>query len=58
MMQWNGAKMKKKCKKLSDYCKKCKKIYESCDFYLEYEKVMKNMYFMSECLECGNRRHL
>ena len=50
--------MAQKCKKLSDYCKKCKKIYESCDFYLEYEKVMKNMCFMSECLECGKRRHL
>ena len=55
-MEW--CKNVKECKKLSDYCKKCKKIYESCDFYLEYEKVMKNMYFMSECLECGKRRHL
>lgn len=37
--------------KLSDYCKECIKIYDNNDCCLQYEKAMKNKYFMFECLK-------
>ena len=30
-------------------------INENCDYYLEYEKVIKNNRFIFECLKCGEK---
>lgn len=37
--------------KVLDYCI----TYEDCDCYLEYKKVIKILYFMSERLKCGQK---
>ena len=53
MMHWSGAKNGKIVNKVSDYSKKYKEIYWNCDCYLEYTKVIRNMYFMFEYLRYG-----
>lgn len=45
----------KKCKILSEYFKNFQKLYEDFDFYLEYEKVIKNTNFMFKCLKCRKK---
>ena len=42
------------CKKLSDYCKDCNKIYEDSKFYLEYIEVRKK-HFLFGCEKCEKR---
>ena len=44
MMLQNDVKNANKCKKSSDYYKKCKKSYEDYKCYLEYLKLKKVFY--------------
>ena len=52
MVQENGVKNVKSCLNL---VKNAKKIYGNCDCYLGYKKVIRNKYFMFECLKCGKK---
>ena len=57
-MHWNGLKNAKIVKNCLVIVKNVKKKYEDCDCYLEYKKVIKNTYFIFECLKCEKIRYL
>ena len=48
-------KISKACKKLSDYCNGCNKIYENLKFYFENIYVNKKKLFVLECEKCEKR---
>ena len=55
-MMWQNGIKNVKNKKLPDYYKKCKKIYNDCDLYLENKRVMKNTYF-NLSIQNGEKSH-